>query len=82
LFTGCRRSRTPTTLKYDLRSIFPVIDFHVPLIIAVFAGVGETPKLLGKIKVPVAALESNQRYFKVVDMGAVDAVSGGGGERG
>ena len=77
----CFVHRLPTIedaddVKYDLRSIFPVIDFHVPLIIAVFAGVGETPKLLGKIKVPVAALESNQRYFKVVDMGAVDAVSG------
>ena len=64
--TTCFVHRLPTIedaddVKYDLRSIFPVIDFHVPLIIAVFAGVGETPKLLGKIKVPVAALESNQR---------------------
>ena len=62
--------------RYDLRSIFPVIDFHVPVVIAAFAGVGDAPKLLGKIKVPVAALESNQRYFKVVDMGAVNAATG------
>ena len=74
-------SRLPTIedaddARYDLRSIFPVIDFHVPVVIAAFAGVGDAPKLLGKIKVPVAALESNQRYFKVVDMGAVNAATG------
>ena len=38
----CFVHRLPTIedaddVKYDLRSIFPVIDFHVPLIIAVFA---------------------------------------------
>jgi hypothetical protein len=41
--TTCFVHRLPTIedaddVKYDLRSIFPVIDFHVPLIIAVFAG--------------------------------------------
>ena len=62
--------------SFDLRSLFPVIDLHVPVIIAAFAGEGDAPRLLGKIKVPAAALESNQRYFKMVDMGAVDASTG------
>lgn len=67
---------SPGDMHYDLRSMFPVIDLHVPVIIAAFAGVGDTPKLMGKIKVPVAALESNERYFKMVEMGAIDAASG------
>ena len=74
-------SRLPTVedsgeAQYDLRSLFPVLDLHVPVIIAVFAGVGDAPRLLGKVKVPVAALESNERYFKVVEMGAIDAATG------
>ena len=36
-------------------------------------GRGRDPRLLGKIKVPLAALETNQRYFKVVDLGSIDA---------
>jgi hypothetical protein len=35
---------------YDLRSLFPVLDLHVPVIIAAFCGTGEAPALLGKIK--------------------------------
>ena len=66
----------PTEARYDLRCMFPVLDLHVPVIIAVFSGVGDAPRLLGKIKVPVAALESNERYFKVVEMGAIDPSSG------
>ena len=37
--------------SFDLRSLFPVIDLHVPVIIAAFAGERDAPRLLGKIKV-------------------------------
>lgn len=59
--------------RYDARLRFPALDLQVPVIVAAFAGEGETPRLLGKIKVPLAALETNQRYFKVVDLGSIDA---------
>ena len=59
--------------RYDSRFLFPALDLHVPVIVAAFAGEGDTPRLLGKIKVPIAALGTNERYFKVVDLGSVDA---------
>ena len=67
--------------RYDSRFLFPALDLQVPVIVAAFAGEGDAPRLLGKVKVPIAALETNQRYFKVVDLGAVDAagaIAGGG----
>lgn len=67
---------TEKEARYDLRNLFPALDLQVPVIIAAFAGEGDTPRLLGKIKVPIAALETNQRYFKVVDLGSVDSSSG------
>ena len=63
-------------VAFDLRSLFPVLDMHVPVIVAAFAGEGDAPRLLGKIKVPAAALETNQRYFKVVDVSSLDASTG------
>ena len=59
-----------------MRSLFPVIDLHVPVIIAAFAGEGTRRGCWGRSRFPSAALESNQRYFKMVDMGAVDASTG------
>ena len=70
-------TRFPTRTRdgqvaFDLGSLADV----VPVIVAAFAGEGDAPRLLGKIKVPAAALETNQRYFKVVDVSSLDPGTG------